>query len=133
MAKAYRQPNLENVTDSGLVEMIQSYREKIAEAKFYDGFYSEALKARRNGRDSIEGEKYVAMFTTTIQERLDTTALKNDAANNPLLQDIVKQYTKPLNVTQLRFKELANEPATTADAIIKAISRNPKDLLKAKA
>lgn len=106
MAKTYQLPNLENMTTTGLVDLLADCRERMKEAKFYEGLYKEALAARwpkqevtiegqtvEKDAPEVNGEKYVASRQWQDSERIDIKKIRADAAaGDELAVKIVEKY-----------------------------------------
>jgi hypothetical protein len=113
MAKRYPIPNMDNMTDGGLVDILADWREKEAEAKFYVGFYKEALKARMADKKSgekrvMEGEKFVAEITTSVRTTLKTTEIWAAAeAGDEHCKFVCAKYMNETVVETLRTIEKA--------------------------
>ena len=128
MAKKYHVPDLSNMTPTGLVDMLADARAKMAEAKFYEEFYKEALKARwaklDNGQEAPEmmGERFCAERSYSTQERFDVTGLRTAAANGDQTAiDVLQKYLKEVPMVQIRTEEIATPlptPGTQAQPSI---------------
>jgi hypothetical protein len=109
-APKYSIPDLSNATDGGLVDMLAIEREKMAEAKFYEGFYKEALKSRLNGRTSVKGEKFLANITTSESERFDIKQCREDAEKgNQIAKDALENYLAVSEVFTVRTNALPDD------------------------
>jgi hypothetical protein len=118
-AKKYPTPNLDNVTDGGLVDILANERAKEKEAKFYAGFYGDALKGRLRAQKrlvneaEVHGENYCGVVSISEPERFDTKGLRAAAeAGDKAAADILKRFLKVGDpVVTLNIKELVKPPA----------------------
>jgi hypothetical protein len=121
MAKAskYPTPNLTNMTDMGLVDCLAEARAKEADAKFYAGFYGDALKGRLRATNnlingySLKGQKYVACVTVSDVERFDITAAREAAKTDPQVEKFIKRFLKVTTTTTVRTYTLEDDEVDT--------------------
>jgi hypothetical protein len=108
--KAYHIPDMSNATPSGLVDMLADAREKEAEAKFYAGFYKDALKARWPKEligKPLEGEKFCAELKVVEATRFDINAARAAAEKDPLLAAYLMKFMVSSEQERLETKERA--------------------------
>jgi hypothetical protein len=113
MAKKYDLPNLDNMTPTGLVDLIAEARERQKEAKFYEGVYMERLKAYWPIKDGVPdpemyGERYCLERKVNSGERLSVTTLRAGAdAGDPIAIEALKKYSVPTETVAFYSKERA--------------------------
>jgi len=96
----YPIPNMDNLTPSGLIDLIAGERENKARAQFYEGIYRQRLDATRDPAQAvIEGEKFVGTYTVSQSERIDTDAVREAFSRDEL---IARGFLKVTETVTLR-------------------------------
>lgn len=105
--KSYPIPNLENMTDGGLVDLLGQVREQMAEAKFYEGFYKEVLTSRLAGRTVLPGENFELQVVTYPQSRFSVEVCRAAIAKgDEEAARTLAKYSISTDITQFRVGEI---------------------------
>lgn len=72
-------PNLNNATPGSIADWLGEVRKQQKDLKKLEGFYKQALQARRPENDDvIHGEKFKAIFSHKTRTALDQTPVKEE-------------------------------------------------------
>jgi hypothetical protein len=102
--RKFKMPDLSNATPTFLVDELGKLREQASDLKKLEGVYKQALMARLNGKQVVEGEEFVAMISSEKRTSLDTSKIKEEMDD-----DWVQEHSRTTEFKKISTKRVETE------------------------